>query len=846
MQVDFPYTPTIRREPYLEYEFVADIGSGAKVLFNDPTLSYNHLVALETSNKLLRFRLLDAEPTMTIPGEDYLIYPSVMPQVDLAYELYPGRLKEVLVINSPSAKHEFTFALETEGVTACLQDDDTIAYKDADGNNVWNIDAPYATDTNGAAVKTSFNFDGSTYTISAIPDSSTAYPIKLDPTVSFASYYVWNYDSVVSSATMPTYQMGLAAADNSLLVTSLTVYCRRKFKTSYYYSNTNTSTTVYFQFYDSNNQPMGDKADLVVSSLNETATISVPVGAYRIDFTGSIVNTMAEAASNILRIVSVETSASKLDIAPQSLTNTSSSKMFKLDDSTFNSNSNGTTVTKTIEAPVDSTFKAGTYTVTCSRTMYGYHNATAYLYKTDGTLYSSTKISYPSAPSGGAPYSYKTTSLVVPEGIAQITVTGTRIAGTIAYTDSNITFGITLKTPDYGTAKYTLTLTEDANGLSIVPAFTPCRPANQYKTYVCYGSDVFANYSESKTITATSGTVVYVKVVLSADESANTTACSPLYLANIASTEIGVMVALDTTRGIINQVLVRADLSRGTAVLEDTVVETKRKITATEEAAAESLRFLVATAQVPVDINRTVIVANTIATDTKRRISRNTLAILSDTKRRLIKPLSNQFDTKRSISNTSDNSLPFDTKRITVTSNSLDFDLKRRINAATTTSYDSRRSTKTVEQVIADTKRVLTNISIVNIAIDTLREIVADISIQADLKRRTAAPNTFSLDSRRVIRVPVAIAIDTTRVMTKDIIVPTDTQRRISLSQDNKFDLARTTVATAYILLDTKRKIPIIYGDGDVECIDVIIPVSYEEIIACISAGEIGAIIILP
>ena len=222
MQFDLSCTPVIRQESYLEYEFVADMGGGAKILFNDPTLSYNHLVALEISDKLLRFQLLGAGPTKTIPGEDFLIYPSVMPQVDLAYELYPGRLKEVLVLNSPSAKHEFTFALETDGVTAYLQDDNAIVYKDDGGNEVFTIDAPYATDANKAAVKTSLKFDGATYTLSAIPDSSTVYPIKLDPTASFSTY-MWSLDNTAKSTTANPVRIGLRTPDGAKLVKKVTV-----------------------------------------------------------------------------------------------------------------------------------------------------------------------------------------------------------------------------------------------------------------------------------------------------------------------------------------------------------------------------------------------------------------------------------------------------------------------------------------------------------------------------------------------------------------------------------------------------------------------------------------------
>ena len=43
-----------------------------------------------------------------------------------------------------------------------------------------------------------------------------------------------------------------------------------------------------------------------------------------------------------------------------------------------------------------------------------------------------------------------------------------------------------------------------------------------------------------------------------------------------------------------------------------------------------------------------------------------------------------------------------------------------------------------------------------------------------------------------------------------------------------------------------KRTVAIVDGDGDVECIDVIIPAAYAEAIASINTGEISVTIILP
>lgn len=788
MIIDLAKPSKIRREPYLEYEFQANLASGAKVLFNDPTLSYNHLVALEINNKLLRFQLVGAQPTMTIPGDDFLVYPSVLPDVDLAYELYAGRLKEILIINSPSAQHEFAFLLETEGVTASLQPDNSIVYKDADGNTVWTIEAPYATDVNGLDVPVAMQFDGSQYTVKALLTEANAYPIKLDPTVMLpgtTGMKLWDYSTlnVGSSYPIPANRIAVGREDGSRLINSLTVRNSR-IKGYAYLDNTQTYSTTYYQFFDKNNVAIGAKQDLIVSSVIGPyyATLDVPEGVYVIEFTGTL-NSSSGTASNMLSLISADyvDSIKAIDLTAKPLPfYTTTAIKLSIPSESFNSTSSGKTVAVTYDAPFGTTFTPGTYSATHWRSSIAYfNNCYVDLYNASGTLVGSTYVPKPTT-AGSSAYAYtsRLTSVTVPTGVARITLRGELYSGSTSFSAPTVFITPGTASPEYGTAKYSLTLSEDVQNAKVSPGFANAFPSAPYKTYVSYNGDITGNYAEASTVTAVAGTTVYIKVSLTANESAIVTQCANLCLLTGSSTTV-VALLLDSVRSLTQSADTTADSSRRTLSSESVANDSSRHIQASTTAAADTRRTLTAMQLIAaaVDSLRKIAVNNTTATDSIRMIQSgivaavktlrrtfNSLMITSDTKRNVTKTILIKSDTKRSVIEALAEIIHLDTRRRLLNSVTEKSDLTRCILSATLAAVNTKRRLAVQQAIRSDSKR----------------KVIESAQFIAKVGRKVTVSALHKLDTNRKVAGYIHIRYDTERNAREGICITYDTKRIIA------------------------------------------------------------------
>ena len=178
-----PKQPIIRQIREGEYEYQADLYD-AKVFFNDPQADdHNHLMRIVKYDNELIFKMLNASPTnITVDKDNQLTYHNVFEGVDTVYTLYPDKVKEDIIINSPEAEHVFKFRVY-ESLPATMQDSGDIFYCDNENQNVFELPAPYATDTNNNTVDVEMIHEEGYYTYKVIPDKDTVYPIILDPTV---------------------------------------------------------------------------------------------------------------------------------------------------------------------------------------------------------------------------------------------------------------------------------------------------------------------------------------------------------------------------------------------------------------------------------------------------------------------------------------------------------------------------------------------------------------------------------------------------------------------------------------------------------------------------------------
>ena len=121
-----------------------------------------------------------------------VLYQNVFDDVDLQYDLYSYDVKETILVNRPLADYSFSFSLNLDELTPVLMDDGSIELRDADGETIYLIPAPYMTDAVGAysdavSYGLEHNTDGWKLTITADENWTNAadriFPVSIDPTV---------------------------------------------------------------------------------------------------------------------------------------------------------------------------------------------------------------------------------------------------------------------------------------------------------------------------------------------------------------------------------------------------------------------------------------------------------------------------------------------------------------------------------------------------------------------------------------------------------------------------------------------------------------------------------------
>ncbi len=118
-------------------------------------------------------------------------YEAVHKNVDIQYDITGDRLKETIVLNE-FMDHSYTFELLTSAEAVRKNNDGSVSFFDAEGKEVYLIEAPYMQDakgeyTNHVAVELSGTDGGYLLTYTPdydwLADSERQYPVLLDPTL---------------------------------------------------------------------------------------------------------------------------------------------------------------------------------------------------------------------------------------------------------------------------------------------------------------------------------------------------------------------------------------------------------------------------------------------------------------------------------------------------------------------------------------------------------------------------------------------------------------------------------------------------------------------------------------
>lgn len=101
----------------------------------------------------------------------------------VAVQAIPDGLRALLTIDEASAPHDYPFPLSGDVASIVENPDGTLALYDASGEDIGSVDAPWATDANGAPVATHFVINGTTVTQVVGFTSDTVFPVVADPAI---------------------------------------------------------------------------------------------------------------------------------------------------------------------------------------------------------------------------------------------------------------------------------------------------------------------------------------------------------------------------------------------------------------------------------------------------------------------------------------------------------------------------------------------------------------------------------------------------------------------------------------------------------------------------------------
>ena len=212
-----------------------------------------------------------------------LIYQDVFPGIDLQYTTYGYNIKEQIIVNEPQESYRFDFLLESDELTAVLNENGSVSFLNAEQEEVYQIPIPCMEDATGLG-----SFDvhfvlneteqGTVLTVEAdeewINSEDRVFPVKIDPTLVV-------YSGSALEDIYSVYTMEAAPNDTTLGRQWLYVGAQP-------YSTTNDGRyRIYMHFQNMPTVPSGSEVVDAQLSLYKTAYVQryceqFPIGAYEV------------------------------------------------------------------------------------------------------------------------------------------------------------------------------------------------------------------------------------------------------------------------------------------------------------------------------------------------------------------------------------------------------------------------------------------------------------------------------------------------------------------------------------------------------------------------------------
>ena len=147
-----------------------------------------------------------------------MLYADIFQDTDLQYIVTPTGVKENIIVKKAQSAYVYTFELKVKGVTLSLEEDGSIAVRNADGSDRFVIPAPYMFDAAGEMSEAvhyelEAGKNGKTYTLSVVADEDwinaegRQFPVTIDPAVKLERSYTNIHDRNVAFGTPTSSQI---------------------------------------------------------------------------------------------------------------------------------------------------------------------------------------------------------------------------------------------------------------------------------------------------------------------------------------------------------------------------------------------------------------------------------------------------------------------------------------------------------------------------------------------------------------------------------------------------------------------------------------------------------------
>ena len=149
-------------------------------------------------------------------SEDKIKYKNFESDCELEYVVTDNGVKENIILNSKTNKNEFTFKVTAEGLTLIKNQDGSISAKNAEGEDIFFIPAPFMYDSNDVySYDVSYEIEeqNGTYTITVVADKdwlkedARIYPVVIDPVI-YTKQTSTSVSSTFVTSALPTANYG--------------------------------------------------------------------------------------------------------------------------------------------------------------------------------------------------------------------------------------------------------------------------------------------------------------------------------------------------------------------------------------------------------------------------------------------------------------------------------------------------------------------------------------------------------------------------------------------------------------------------------------------------------------